>query len=305
MNTRARKRPSILRTLGGALLFLFCHPCLAEVGVLYDVEFQAAPQGPYTLRAIIEDGDPVPSAWQVFTIPGDYRHILNPDGEINGDGDPSLAVNTVNGLPMVAWARNSPGGYDVVLSCFHNGAWTAPVVLAEDATTSEPADPVLVIDHSDGTVHLLYWADDSWPRVLHRHAPADLSSWSDPVQVSQPGEKAVRPGGTFHDGLLHVVYETHTGQLGGTPRQIVLAVEDGAGFTSEIVATTNHVEPNRPQIHGHGPLLWVDWIDAEGEMTWTRRQALGPWDPIEVEAYSTTEERDYHVRGEIAGQAMD
>jgi hypothetical protein len=52
-------------------------------------------------------------------------------------------------------------------------------------------------------------------------------------------------------------------------------------------------------------VLWVDWIDADGEMTWTRRMGPGPWDPIESESFATTEERDYHVRGEIEGQALD
>jgi len=287
------------------LLILLTVPCRAEVGVIYDPDLLPRPRGPYELRSIIEDGDPVGIVWRVHTVDFDTKIVLNPDGETNGDGDPSLAFNLMGDVPMVAWARNSPGGYDVVLSRFADGAWTEPVILAEDATLAEPADPVLVIDPSDGSVHLLYWTDDSWPRVMERHAPADLSSWSDPVQVSQPGELAVRPSGAFDGGLLHVVYEAHTGQLGGTPRQIVLAVEDGVGFATEVIATTNHDDPNRPQVHGCGDVLWVDWIDADGEMTWTRRQQPGPWEPIEVEAFSTTEDRDFHVRGAIEGQALD
>ena len=305
MRTHIRNRPSILRALAGALLFLLCNPCLAEVGVIYAIEFSDQPRGPYELRGIIDDGEPVLSAWRVHSAPADHRFVLNPNGEINQDGQPSLAFNIVNDLPMVAWAKNSPGGYDVVLSCFANGAWTDPLVLAEDATVSEPADPVLVINPTDGSIHVLYWTDDAWPRVIYRHAPADLSSWSDPVQVSQPGERAVRPGGAFYNGLLHVVYETHAGQLGGTPRQIVLAVENGSGFTSEVVGTTNYSEPNRPQVHGAGAVLWVDWIDAAGEMTWTRREGPGPWDPIEIEPFASAEERDYHVRNEIEGQALN
>jgi len=287
------------------LLFLACIPCLAEVGVIYVVELSSQPTGPYELRGIIDDGEPVLSAWRVYSLSAESRHVLNPDGEINEDGDPSLAFNAESNLPMVAWAKSSPGGFDVVLSCFDGGAWTEPVVLADNATVAEPADPVLVLDRSDGSVHLLYWADDSWPRVMYRHAPADLSSWSDPVQVSQPGEMAVRPSGVFHEGLLHVVYEVHAGQLGGTPRQIVIAVEDGSGFTYEVVGTTSHAEANRPQVYGSEGLLWVDWVDSEGEMTWTRRQGPDPWDPIRIEGFATTEERDYYVRGEIKAQALD
>lgn len=305
MRTDVQRLRSMLRTFAGALLFLFSGPSRAEVGVIFDAGLLAKPSGPYELRSIIEDGDPVGIVWRVYSDSLDTRYVLNPEGENNGDGDPSLAFSSAGDLPMAAWARNSPGGYDVVLSRFAGGAWTDPVVLAAGATLAEPADPALVLDPSDGSVHLLYWADDSWPRVMYRHAPADLSSWSEPVQVSQPGELAVRPSGAFHGGLLHVAYETHTGQLGGAPRQIVLAVEDGGGFTTDVIATTDHAGPNRPQVHGRGDVLWVDWIDADGEMTWTRRQGEAPWEPIEVQGFSTAEERDFHVRGAIEGQALD
>ena len=72
-----RIRPSKLRTLAGALLFLLCGPCLAEVGVIYSIDFSAQPRGPYQLRGIIDDGEPVLSAWQVFSSYSDSRYILN------------------------------------------------------------------------------------------------------------------------------------------------------------------------------------------------------------------------------------
>lgn len=305
MRTDMQRLQPILRTLAWALLVLVSGPCLAEVGVVFGVDLGTRPSGPYELRSIIEDGDPVGLVWRVYSVSFDTRYVLNVDGEANEDGDPSLAYNRIGDMPMAAWARNSAGGYDLVLSCFLNGAWTEPLVLAEDVTLTQPTDPALVLDPADGSVHLLYWVDEAWPRVMYRHAPADLSSWSDPVQVSLPGELAVRPSGVFHDGLLHVAYEVHTGQLGGAPRQVVHAVEDGGGFTTEVIATTNHDGPNRPQVHGAGAVLWVDWIDADGEMTWTRRQATGPWEPIEIEPYTTNEQRDFHVRGAIEGQALD
>ena len=189
MRTDMQRLPSIIRTLAGALLFLISAPCLAEVGVIYTVELAARPQGPYEFRSIIEDGDPVGIVWRVYSPLDEDRYVLNPDGEANEDGAPSIAFNSASDLPLVAWAKNSPGGYDVVLSRFADGAWTEPIILADDATVSQPADPALVVDPSDGSVHILYWTDEAWPRVMHRQSPADLSSWSDPVQVSQPGER--------------------------------------------------------------------------------------------------------------------
>jgi hypothetical protein len=101
-----------------------------------------------------------------------------------------------------------------------------------------------------------------------------------------------------------MIYETHTSQLGGTPRQIVLAWEEAGGFSSEVVATTSHDGPNRPQVHSANGMIWIEWIEAEGEMRWTRRQLPDPWDPLELEPFVTAEQRDYHVRGAIKGRVL-
>ena len=50
---------------------------------------------------------------------------------------------------------------------------------------------------------------------MHRQAPADLLSWSEPVQVSQPAEIAARPAAVFHDGALMLVYEVHPYKVRG------------------------------------------------------------------------------------------
>jgi hypothetical protein len=102
-----------------------------------------------------------------------------------------------------------------------------------------------------------------------------------------------------------VTYENHASQLGGTPRQIVHAWNDGGSFTSEVIAVTSHDGFNRPEAHSSGSVLWIDWLDSDGEMTWTRKEGSGTWDPIEVEPFTTNEERDYHVRETIEAQALE
>ena len=42
-----------------------------------------------------------------------------------------------SGFPVVAWARNTQLGYDVVLCEFKEGAWTEAVVLADSAADEE------------------------------------------------------------------------------------------------------------------------------------------------------------------------
>jgi hypothetical protein len=290
--------------IAATLLLLLASLAAAEVGVIHD-PVHLTSQGPYELQGIIEDADPVGIQWRPYSTLNPSRKLLNPDGETNGDGRPSSLYNRVSQLPIVAWAKKTASGFDVVISHFANGAWSAPQVLCLDATATLDAEPQLVVNPADGSVHILYWMDESAPRVMHRQAPADLSSWSSPAQVSDTGDIAVRPAGTFHQGDLKVVYESHAGQIGGTPRFIMLATEDGGGYSSTVLANTNHDEPNRPRIHGGGVTLWVEWIDAEGEMTWTSRVDPDPWSPIEPEPFSSAEERDFHVRQEIRSLVLD
>jgi hypothetical protein len=204
---------------------------------------------------------------------------------------------------MAAWARNAPGGYDIVVSRFLEGAWT-PMEFVVDSAADE-LDPMLVFDESTDTVHLLYWIHDGSPRVMHRQAPSDLSSWSAPTQISQPGEIAVRPSGAMHAGVLLVVYELHTLGYDTTPRQIMLATPQGQVYSSEILATTQHAGENWPQAHSSLDKLWIDWIDTADEVAWSRQLSDGPWEPILTEYFATLEEREYRVRRTVQILAME
>jgi hypothetical protein len=140
---------------------------------------------------------------------------------------------------------------------------------------------------------------------MHRQLAADLSAWTAPVQVSEPGEIATRPSGVFHNGLLRVTYEIHDQGLGTAPRRIALATRVAEEFFSQTVAVTQHAGPNWPEVHSAGGRMWVDWIDAGGEMAWIRQPAAGQWESVELVPFAGNEERDYHVRGRIAVLAKD
>ena len=91
----------------------------AEVGV-YEM---ALGSGPYELK-IIEDPDPVGLSWRAIHPPNSGYVVLNPQGEVNGDGPPSMLLHPTTSIPIVAWSRAASGGYDVVVSRFESGAWT-------------------------------------------------------------------------------------------------------------------------------------------------------------------------------------
>jgi len=270
----------------------------AEVGVATRPG-AAEPLVAYELNGSTEDPSPINPVWRKLGPTDLNRVALNPIGETNGDGMPSLLMDAGAGLVVAAWSRNSASGFDVVVSRFVAGAWTAAQTVA--GSPANDLDPQLVLD-PDGSVHMFYWVDGATPQVLHVVAPPDLSSWSTAVPVSQPGESACRPAGAFANGVLRVAYEVHNFGNGNTPRQVVLARFENGAFTPEVVAMTNNLGDVRPQVHSHAGRLWVDWVDHEttggsGEIAWTRQNAQGQWEAIRYESFANREQRDYLTRG--------
>jgi hypothetical protein len=279
---------------------------LAEVGGMWTAGQAVRPIAGYKMAAIGDDPEPVPTIWHQISPPGSGRVVLNPEGEANGDGTPSMLTNPATGLLVVAWARNSASGFDVVISRFENGTWSVPQVVID--TPANALDPQLVLDAS-GSIHMFYWLDGTTPQVFLVQAPADLSSWSAPVLVSQAGQAACRPAGVVYQDALHVAYEVHDFGYGNSPRQVVLARFEGGAFVPEVVAMTNNLGAVRPEVHSHAGHIWVDWIDAEttggsGEAAWTRLDAQGHWEPIHYEPFVDWEQRDYFVRGAARMQAI-
>jgi len=278
----------------------------AEVGV-YAQPGTSTHRLVYVLE-ITEDPSPIGTVWRRVTTPEPNRLDLNPQGESNGDGMPSLITDVNSGLVAAAWSRNSASGFDVVVSHFVDGAWSVPQVVAGAPATNE-LDPQLALA-PDGSWHMFYWTDGATPQVFHTVAPSDLSSWSAPVAVSQPGVASCRPAATFYNGVLRVAYEVHNFGSGNTPRQVVLARFENGAFTTEVVAMTNNLADVRPQVHSHGGHVWVDWVDHEttggsGELAWTRLNAQGQWEAIQFESFADREQREYRVRGGARMRAIE
>lgn len=270
----------------------------AEVGVVISPG-GTLPLTSYILNGLTEDPSPINPVWRKLSIDDDpTRLTLNTAGEANGDGMPSLVSDPATGLVVAAWARNSASGFDVVVSRVTNGAWTTPFVVAGSAASE--LDPQLVLDPSGG-VHLFYWVDGVLPQVFHVEAPADLSSWSTPLRVSDNTEPSCRAAGAYFNGVLRVAYEVHNFGVGHAPREIVLARLDNGAFVPEVVAVTNNLGALYPEVHAHAGKLWVDWIDSEdngaGELAWARLNAQGQWEPIQYEPFGNYEQREHLVRG--------
>ena len=278
---------------------------VAEVGVVTRQGTGIVVAGPY-LISIIEDPEPV-GIWMRFAPQSSAKIVLNEGGDANGDGRPSMAIDPGTGLPIVTWGKNNGSGFDIVESHFENGAWTAPAIIAAAATTSIDPEPAIALDEQTGTVHIVYVAGDSAPQVMHSEAPADLSSWTAPILVSEVGEDALRPSAVIHQGVLTVTYEFHASGVGSTPRQITVATSNGfGGFTHETLDSTHGSDPNRPQLHtGAGGSMWIDWIDGTNDMAWSSWHSVTGWGSAQIEPFTDVEDRDFFARGRIERQARE
>ena len=283
----------------GVIFLMSCGIASVEAEVGVDLDNQSGVSHATRLGSIVDDPDPVPELAPVHKIVmfGGSQAIVNPGGYENGDGYPSVVYDTASRLPIVAWARKSATGFDVVVSCFRNRAWSKPQVVA--GSPDDELGPDLVVG-PNGQVHLFYWVSGVSPRVMHSQAPADLSSWSEPVQVSSQGELTSQPAGAYHRGDLYVAYEAHDFGFGEAPQRIVLARLQGNGFRSENVALTNNPGEARPEVHSERGRLWVEWLDASatppGILAWRRLGPRGLWEPIESVPFDTREDRDSRAR---------
>jgi len=257
-------------------------------------------EDPYVL-SIIDDPDPTGRLRRRILYTGE-QGIIIPFGQVEFASVPSVLFTVRMATPIAAWSRDSGSGFDIVASRLVRGVWAPPTSVS--SWPADELDPQLTEDPADGSVHLVYWVDGAEPFVVHRSAPADLSAWSEPEVVSAPAERSSRPAATFAGGALRVVYESYGVAEDTTTRMIVLASRTEVGFTHEVVATTDFPSPSWPRVHDAGDRLWVEWIDAAGQMAWRRGRAGGGFEPVALEPFEG-KEGPALARGRIRQHATD
>lgn len=219
---------------------------------------------------------------------------------------PTILFNPFSGQPIAVWTRGATpesgardlDGGDVFSSTFTIGGWTGPVLLAEGA-----ADPRLSIDPASGGVHLVYWTPAAGGGVWHRQAPADLSTWSSPVRVSDAREAAARPTVVFHQGRLTIAYESHLSGLGSAARAMVVATRDDQGFSRTVIAHADFAGQNWLRLDsldavlGNAPRLLLRWMADAHQAGSALSEQDGVWGPVHLQPLGVEPAPEQKVRG--------
>lgn len=294
----AETTPRYFSLLMLLVALLFAPLATAEVVIFAEAGSGDILGGPIS---IVDDSDPVPTYWLRYSPSIGGRKLLNEQGAVNGDGRPAIAVHPLSGIPYVSWGQSNGSGYDLVIASYENGDWTTPTTLVPNVSPDLDPQPSLTIDAVSGDLHLVYSSGGSTPAVMYLSSDANASSWSTATQVSALAAISLRPSVVLHAGVLRVAYESHGSGVGSTPRQIIVASDDGAGgFTREVLSETHHADSNNPELHsGMGDTLWIEWIDDEEGLAWSSWSVTGGWSPIAVEGFANDADRDFHARGRV------
>jgi len=153
------------------LVALLAVPALAEL---------SAGPGGHAIHYLTPDG----KLWAPVRRGVDRGFLLNPDGDLRGDGAPSFGVNPATGLPEAVWARQA-GDYEIAFSRFDGERWTAPLLL-----TADGRDDVLPRLRFDpwGNRFVVWTALGEGSGVFLAAAPPGADRFWTPVRVS--GEDA-------------------------------------------------------------------------------------------------------------------
>ncbi len=254
-------------TLMGLIVLLARTPALAEVST--------DGSGPFVntliLGVITDDSDPVGIWLQYRPVPP--NQVLNADGHARGDGRPDI-VWRENSWPVVVWAYNAGGDFDVAFSEWDGAQWTATAFLTSG--TDDERDPGLFVE-PDGTTHVVWWtagpSEEAWLATRQAGSP----TWDPPVLVTAGPENGRRPSVTIFGGELVVAYERDSLSSGMAQDITVATPQPGGAFTFETIGATARTEPLDVRVHAESGHLWVDWKHEAGEFGCAERQSGGGW----------------------------
>ena len=205
--------------------------------------------------------------WSPVRTSADPALLLNPDGDLYGDGPPSVVMNPVSHMPEAVWSYWDGTHFQIAWSRFDGTAWSMVQTAAgpdfEYLTSGDRQnfDPKFWIDGA-GNRRVAWWRDSlaSVDEVVVAVLPAGETQWWTPQRISTDGVPARRPDirtfsrfGTFivaeesnAGALSAVVYDSplltgHTPQRGSDPwgRTVVLNTSTVRPLSAAIYSVTS------------------------------------------------------------------
>jgi len=264
------------------LLVLACFLATATSLVRAEVSVGSRQAGPAFLAiGSGEGGVPVPT-WAVIRQDVDPSLVLNASGDDNGDGPAAWAIDPATGNPVVAWAWWDGSDHEIVLSRWNGSEWTSWDHLTDNDL--DDVDPAITVA-DDGTVRLTWWRTENGHRTVWFR---DLSLRDGSAEEVTPLPRAgSRPGIAPWNGDIKVAFQREEAGV----RDVRVATRS-TGWSDELVASTGYAGPAGDgdidvEIHALAGHLWVDWIDAEGQLAWSEWDGSeGAWGPVRHEPYS-------------------
>lgn len=250
------------------------------------------------LASVVDDPNPI-GVWLQYR-PVAPSQVLNADGHARGDGRPDIVWKD-NAWPVVTWAYNAGGDFDIAVSEWDGTQWTATTLLT--SSTVDERDPRVFVE-PDGTIHVLWWTAGASDEIYVATRQSGSSTWNQPVLVTTGTETGRRPTVAVFDGILLVAYERSSMSPGMAQDIVVATLQPGGGFTFEVIGATARTEALDVMLHAEQDHVWADWKHEVGEFGCAEHQSGTGWggnapEPWADPSWIGIEETRKAIRGQI------
>ena len=135
--------------------------------------------------------------------------VLNPNGDLRGDGRPDIALNPVTGLPRAVWESRRGTHFDIVTSEFDGHRWLNPAPVAFSAGGDCLAPKIAFTPQ--GVALVVWWVKGASPTVRMAISSHSHPTWTDLGIQSDQGERASEPAISQEGSLTIIAYRTPRG----------------------------------------------------------------------------------------------
>lgn len=105
------------------------------------------------------------------------------------DTEPALAIDPVTGDPVVVWSRDEGAGFDIWISRYHAGIWSAPVRILDGG--ADEVRPQIQV--TDSLIHVAARSGETYQRLSLDRATLQPAFGPEPLPTGGPGTV---PGGS-------------------------------------------------------------------------------------------------------------